>query len=263
MVLSVRGSDIHLLSGQWGRRLNRFIANRMHRVVAVSEDIANKLADAGVQRENISVIYNGVDGRFCPGDRQASRGTLHIPSESFVLLFVGLLVPVKGIDVLLEALSPWRDQSGWKLYIVGDGPLLAALKERCAEEGIASQVHFVGRRSSQEIPQWMQAADVLVLPSHSEGRPNVVLEAQASGLPAVATRVGGTPELIREGEAGLLVEPGAAAPLREALEILREDGPRRREMGAQARAHIESGEHSWEHSAATLHALYRSVLEEA
>ncbi|MEC8646676.1 MAG: glycosyltransferase, partial [Candidatus Latescibacterota bacterium] len=206
VVLSVRGSDIHMLSGRWGRRLNRSIANRMDRVVAVSEDIAKKLADAGVERRRISVICNGVDGRFCPGDRQAMRWCLRIPNYYFLLLFVCLLVPVKGVDILIEALSTWRDQPKWKLYFVGDGPLLAALEERCEEEGIVQQVHFVGRRSSQDIPKWMQAADVLVLPSHSEGRPNVVLEAQSCGLPVVATRVGGTPELIREGETGLLVE---------------------------------------------------------
>ena len=263
LVLSVRGSDMHMLSGQWGRRLNHFIASRMDRVVAVSEDIAKKLADAGVEREKISVVYNGVDGRFCPGDRPAVRDTLQIPSKTFVLLFVGLLVPVKGIDVLVEALSPWRDRSGWRLYVIGDGPLLSPLKERCLDEDIASQVCFVGRRSSQEVPQWMQAADVLVLPSHSEGRPNVVLEAQACGLPVVATRVGGTPELIRDGETGLLVEPGAVARLREALEVLWKDGPLQRRMGEQARKHIEMGEHSWEHSANALHTLYRDVLEEA
>lgn len=263
VVLSVRGSDINMLSGQWGRRLNQFIASRMDRVVAVSEDIAQKLAEAGVQREKISVIYNGVDSRFCPGDRLAARGNLQIPSEPFVLLFVGLLVPVKGIDVLIEALSPWRDRPGWKLYVVGDGPLLAALRERCLEEGVESQIDFVGRRASQEISQWMQAADVLVLPSHSEGRPNVVLEAQACGLPVVATCVGGTPELIRHRENGMLVEPGAVAPLREALEVLWKDGPLQRRMGEQARKHIETGKHSWEHSANALHALYCDVLEEA
>ena len=138
------------------------------------------------------------------------------------------------------------------------------LKERCLEEGIASQVDFVGRRSSQEIPQWMQAADVLVLPSHSEGRPNVVLEAQACGLPVVATRVGGTPELIREWGNRPARRTRCGGPAARGVG----DAPERRpaskgEMGEQARALIEKGEHSWEHSAATLHALYRSVLEEA
>lgn len=263
MVMSVRGSDIHMISGKWGRRLNQFIASRMDRVVAVSEDIAKGLAEAGVAREKISVIYNGVDDRFCPGDRTAVRDALQIPSKSFILLFVGLLVPVKGVDVLIEALSLWRDRPGWKLYIIGDGPLLSPLRERCLDEGIASQVCFVGRRSSQEVPQWMQAADVLALPSHSEGRPNVVLEAQACGLPVVATRVGGTQELIRDGETGLLVEPGAVVPLREALEVIWKDGSLQRRMGEQARKHIDTGENSWEHSANTLHALYRDVLEEA
>ena len=85
----------------------------------------------------------------------------------------------------------------------------------------------------------------------------------ACGLPVVATRVGGTPELIRDGKTGLLVEPGAVAPLREALEVLWKDDSLQKRMGEQARKHIETGEHSWEHSANALNALYRDVLEEA
>ncbi len=261
-VLSVRGSDINMLSGGFMQRVNRAITSRMDRLVAVSEDIAEKLVGAGIDRSKITVLYNGVDARFQPGDRSEARRQFGLPEEPFMLLFVGLLVPVKGVEVLLEALAGWNDTAAWTCLLVGDGPLQGDLEARCAEWGIADRVRFVGRRSSAEIPRWMQAADVLVLPSFSEGRPNVVLEAQACGLPVVATRVGGTPELIQDGKTGLLVEAGQVEPLRHALRSLYENRARCRAIGSQARAHIEEGGHTWEDNAAALDALYDEVLEE-
>ena len=263
IVLSVRGSDVNLFNRGILRRLNGYITGRMDRIVAVSADIREQLAAGGVEREKIAVIYNGVDERFCPGDRERQRQVLEIPHDHFVLLFVGLLVPVKGVEILLEALEAWQGESNWTCLLVGDGPLSDELKARCVELGVADAVRFVGRRPSGEIPQWMQAADVLVLPSYSEGRPNVVLEAQACGLPVVATRVGGTPELVCDGETGVLVDSGSAEQLRIALDALRKEPARRSEMGRQARRHVEESGQTWARSAEALHALYADVLEES
>lgn len=261
IVLSVRGSDVNLFNKGVLRRLNGYIAGRMDRIVAVSADIGEQLAAGGVEREKIAVIYNGVDERFCPGHREEQRRVLDIPTGHFAVLFVGLLVPVKGVEILLEALSAWRAEPNWICLLVGDGPLLDELNARCTELGVAHAVRFVGRRPSQEIPQWMQAADTLVLPSYSEGRPNVVLEAQACGLPVVATRVGGTPELVRDGETGLLVDRGSVEQLRAALSLLRRDPSRRSTIGFQARRHVEESGQTWARSAEALQALYADVLE--
>lgn len=262
IVLSVRGSDINLFKSGVLRRLNGYITRRVDRVVAVSAAIGEQLAAGGVERKKIAVIYNGVDERFCPGDRDGQRRALDIPTDHFTVLFVGLLVPVKGVELLLEALAAWRDEPNWTCLLVGDGPLLNELKARCAELGIAHAVRFVGRRPSGEVAQWMQAADALVLPSYSEGRPNVVLEAQACGLPVVATRVGGTPELVRDGETGLLVDSGSAEQLGAALATLRHQPDRRCQMGLQARQHVERSGQTWARSAEALHALYADVLGE-
>ncbi|MBN62234.1 MAG: hypothetical protein CME20_12830, partial [Gemmatimonadetes bacterium] len=181
LVLSVRGSDIHLVDKGLLAVLHRRIYGWMDAVVAVSEDIATKLGQCGVPRDKVIVVPNGVDSRFQPGDRAAARREFDLPAEGRVVLFVGLLVPVKGLELLVEALSLLEGEKPLCL-LVGSGPQQESLERTAAELGLTDHLRFVGRRPSDEIPRWMAAADLLVLSSLSEGRPNVVLEAQACGL---------------------------------------------------------------------------------
>jgi glycosyltransferase involved in cell wall biosynthesis len=257
VVLSVRGSDINLLKGRWMGRLNRWIYRRVDRLIAVSQDIAAKLEGAGVPREKIRVVYNGVDGSFCPGDRQQARAALGLPGGAFVLLFVGLLVPVKGPGVLVEALERLADPQLF-CALVGGGPLREPLEARVRAGGLGERVFFAGTRPTAEIPRWMQAADALVLPSLSEGRPNVVLEAQACGLPVIATRVGGTPELVRDGINGVLVDRGDPGELARAITTLKQDEETR---GRLAAAGLHSAEGcTWEASARQVRLIYEELL---
>jgi glycosyltransferase involved in cell wall biosynthesis len=137
------------------------------------------------------------------------------------VLFVGNLVAVKGVDVLLKAWSRLAAAgvlgSEDRLAIVGDGPERGRLQAQAEALGLGPRVAFAGAVAFAEVPRWMAASDVLCLPSRSEGTPNVVVEALASGVPVVATRVGGVPELVRQGENGLLVPPEDAPALAEAL----------------------------------------------
>lgn len=260
LVLTVRGSDIHLLEKGMVRRLHRMIYGWMDRVVAVSEDIGRKLADAGVDRSKIRVVYNGVDERFQPGDREEVRRRLDLSEDGFILLFVGLLAPVKGIDVLLEAMRRVDDRR-LLCVLVGDGELREELQRQAEGSGLGEQVIFAGRQPSQEIPVWMQAADLLVLPSRSEGRPNVVLEAQACGLPVIATRVGGTPELICDGENGLLVESDDPEGLAQGIRGLMEDEEGRSRLGRAGRESLLREGLTWDACACRMQEIYREVLE--
>ncbi len=255
VVLSVRGSDIHLLEGKWMSRLNRWIYRRMEMLIAVSQDIAVKLEQAGVAKEKIRVVYNGVDSRFIPRDQHAARAELGLPDQAFILLFVGFLVPVKGVEVLLAALERLGDTQ-WYCALVGGGPLETDLKAQA--RGLGSRVLFAGVQPTERIPRWMNAADVLVLPSFSEGRPNVVLEAQASGLPVIATRVGGTPELIRDGQTGLLVDSGDPEQLAQAIARLQQDRQGRCQLAWAGRQSAQA--YTWEASALEVRGIYDQLL---
>ena len=260
LVLSVRGSDIHLVDKGLLAVLHRRIYGWMDAVVAVSEDIGAKLAACGVAPEKIKVVPNGVDSRFQPGDREEARRQLDLPEGDFIALFVGLLVPVKGLDVLVEAVAGLPGDKPL-CVLVGEGPEQPELERIAADRGIADRLRFVGRRPSDEIPLWMTAADALVLPSYSEGRPNVVLEAQACALPVVATRVGGTPELVEDRVTGLLVDSGDAEGLGEALGRLRADASLRTALGRAGRTQAEGM--TWAASAEKMVAIYSDLAEAA
>jgi glycosyltransferase involved in cell wall biosynthesis len=262
LVLSVRGSDLHLMGRGWRRGLNQKVYAWMDRIVAVSQDIGRKLAESGVPSHRIQVVYNGVDPRFRPLERQAMRQRLGLPEQGFIVLFVGLLVPVKGVDVLLKALAQGGNENRL-CALVGDGPWRRDLEQQVEAAGLSGRVLFAGQRPADEIPCWMNAADLLVLPSLSEGRPNVVLEALSCGLAVVATRVGGTAELVRHGETGWLVESGDAAGLAQAIDRLRRDEPLRQRLGQAGRQSIQEGGLTWAASAQKVQAIYQELLEAA
>lgn len=257
VILTVRGSDFHLTSSGAGTRLNRFIYQHMTSVLTVSQDLARQMSASDIVAD-LHVVTNGVDARFHPQDAKGCRAELGLPDEGFIVLFVGLLVPVKGLDHLLDGLQQLLDLP-LTCVLVGDGPLEEHLRGRLAD-GLEDRVVFAGRQSALEVPKWMAAADLFVLPSLSEGRPNVVLEAQACGLPVIATAVGGTPELIEDGVSGMLVAPGDAGALANAIRVLVMDSALRQRLGLAARERIVSGEYSWDASAERTCQIYTSVL---
>jgi glycosyltransferase involved in cell wall biosynthesis len=219
VVLQVHGSDILLLDQVPSRRRRTEEAVRAaDAVVAVSHDLADHLVRMGVEPSKIRVIHDGVDRTlFAPGDKSQERAALHLPPNERILLFVGNLLPVKAIDVLLRACaeSPLNGNA-FRLVVVGQGPLQAPLADLARQLGVADRVRFAGPLPQADLPHWYRAADVFVLPSHSEGVPNVLLEASACGTPWVASRVGGIPEIAHLG-ASRLVPPNAPAELAAAI----------------------------------------------
>jgi len=220
LVAMVLGSDLNALPNRGLRRAQvRWALRRSSAVVAVSEGLGQKARELGVSANQLRVQHNCVDGKlFQPGDRRAARERLGLPLERPVLLFVGNLKPVKGVDVLVEAVSrlPEALRSRLLVAIVGSGDLEAGLRSRAAELGLEEQVRFVGRRPHAEVPTWLTAADALCLPSRMEGCPNVILEALASGRPVIASRVGGIPELMDD-SCGALAQPESPADLARAI----------------------------------------------
>ena len=198
VVVQVHGSDVKLLDQFPTRRRRTAEAlTGADGVIAVSRDLRDRVVGLGVPADRVTVIYDGVDPQvFHPGDQTSARAAANLPGgwpAAPVLLFVGNLVAVKGIDVLLRALASLDSQA--RLVVVGAGPERDPLARLAGELGVADRVTFLGSLPQAVLPDWYRAADLFVLPSRSEGVPNVLLEASACGTPWVATRVGGIPEM--------------------------------------------------------------------
>lgn len=206
----------------WQRLLQRFLFNRVHINLTVSAILGDFIADTfGVRRERFLPIINGVDtGHFCPAPalREELRSGMGLDGM-FVVGSVGRLVPVKDYSTLIRAFALLvQHHDHCRLMLVGGGPEGQPLKALAQELGIADKVLFTGRRS--DVAQLMNTFDVFALSSLTEGLSNTILEAMATGLPIVATRVGGNPEIVFEGRNGHLVSTGDAAAMAEVLEQL-------------------------------------------
>jgi len=205
----VHGSDVKLLN-QYPARLRRTAdaLKAADGVIAVSRDLVNQVSALGVDSQKVRLIYNGVDASvFRPGLKNEARERLGESGDSPLLLFVGNLFPVKGLDVLLNAFADLiTDTPSARLVIVGQGHLREALERQAAGLGIGSQLNFLGPLPQERLADWYRAADLFVLPSRSEGVPNVLLEASACSCPWVASNVGGIPEIAQFGQC-LLVPP--------------------------------------------------------
>jgi glycosyltransferase involved in cell wall biosynthesis len=193
-------------------------------VVVVSTPLRERILSEGIPPEKVVVVPNGVDPSLFRGAAPGDGGGTVPPREEGTrrILFVGQLVEVKGIPTLLRALALLAGSGATdvRLHLVGEGPLRDSLEGLSEELAVSPFVRFEGQRPHGEVPGWMASSDLLVLPSAREGCPNVVLEALASGLPVVASRVGGIPDVVGTGQ-GILVPPGdpeaLASALREAL----------------------------------------------
>jgi glycosyltransferase involved in cell wall biosynthesis len=216
--VKVHGSDLNLIAKMpSARRVLARVLPRADAMITVSGPLGEEIAALGVPRERIHLVPNGVDtSLFRPQDRAAARAELGLPLDRPVVLFVGRLEPQKGLVELLDAFGRVRaSRPEAMLVLVGDGVSRAAAEEAAREHDGALRV--VGPQPLTRVARWVTACDVFTLPSHAEGTPNVVLEALASGRPAVATRVGGIPDVLASPDAGVLVAPRSAEDLARGL----------------------------------------------
>jgi glycosyltransferase involved in cell wall biosynthesis len=220
--------------------IDRFCLRFMDRVVCVSEGQADRVRGAGVPAEGVAVIRNAIrTDRFSdpdPGGRQELQALFRTP-RSRIVVAAGRLSPEKGFGVLLTAARRVveRDPSlGFVLF--GDGALRATLARQIQTAGLREHVILAGFRT--DLDYLLPCCDLVVLPSFTEGLPNVILEAFAAGLPVVATAVGGTPEIVADGVNGYLVAPGDDATLaRRILDALASE-EERQAMGQRGRERV-------------------------
>ena len=211
------------------------------RIIAVSNRVKHFYVHrAGIHPDKITVVYNGIEAnRFgATGDISLKKKELGIKDEELVLGVIGRLVPQKGHIYFLRALNELSKRQSLRGLIIGSGPLDRELKDAAQAIGLNGKVIFTGLR--QDIPQLLNLVDVLVMPSLREGLPIIALEAMAAGVPVVATNVGGNPEVIIDGETGLLVQPRNAEALKNAINRLITDKDYSRTLVKKARFRIES-----------------------
>ncbi|HEX7090785.1 MAG TPA: glycosyltransferase [Longimicrobiales bacterium] len=237
--------------------LQRRAFRRFDAVVAVSRPLGEALGRAGVPRHRLHVVPNAWPGDRHLEERDAARRALGVPADAFHIGWVGRLSPEKGPDVMLEALGQLRDLP-FVASFIGAGPEQPALERRAARLGLAKQVLWHG--VLPEAGRWFRAFDVLVLSSRSEGTPIVLFEAMAAGVPIVATRVGGVPDVLGEG-AALLVEPEAPAAIARALRAIHEAPAAAAERARAARERL-AREFSMEPWLARYEAIYRAVARQ-
>lgn len=234
-------------------------------IIATSEVYARTSPILSAQRERVVVVMNGVDSqRFnpkVPADETRSRFKLH---DNKVILFVGALTAwhgYKGLEVLMKAVALLKDQfPEAKLLIVGEGELVTEYRQLAKDLGILDRAIFVGDIPDSELPKYYASSDIFVLPSkdRSEGFGLTILEANATGKPAIGTRVGGIPSVIRDGYNGLLVRPNDPQALAEAIRSALSSEALLSQMGKNARTWAE--QHDWSIVAEQTESLYKRAL---
>jgi teichuronic acid biosynthesis glycosyltransferase TuaC len=217
-VIKLHGSDMNVVARLPGpRRGLAWALPRAERVVAVSEPLRRAAIDLGAVPEHVDVVPNGIDrARFCPRDRATARRSLGLATPGEIILYIGNVEHHKGSLDLVRAFGIMKGRKNVSFVVVGDGAAMGECRALASELGV--DVSFVGAKPHDDIPKWMAACNVLVLPSWNEGTPNVVLEALACGRRVVATRVGGTPDVITSDALGILVPPKDPAALAVAIE---------------------------------------------
>jgi len=235
------GSDVMVLpdvvSGL--RRIQARALAELDLPLAVSEEIARRFEEMspGCRPPHLVRLARSVDQFHPAADREAVRREHGFAEQDVVAVYVGRVEEAKGMGDLLEALPELLESHPrLRLVLLGDGPYRAPLLE-AGERVRAGSVLAPGRVASSDVPGYLQAADLFVFPSHSEGLPQAVLEAMNCGLPVVATDVGGTSEAVKEGETGLLVPAQDPRRLGEAISRLVADASLRQRLGAAGLAY--------------------------
>jgi glycosyltransferase involved in cell wall biosynthesis len=262
VVAGLHGSDVNYgFQLPYSKRAMLDAFRRCKAVITRSEAMRQALLREGLPRELIFCVYNGVDrDLFHLVERSDACARTNLDPHVKRILFVGHLVTVKGLTYLMDAFHALgRDEFGapLELVLIGEGTDRRKLEAQARKLGVRQRVRFLGRRSHAELCAYFNTADVFCLPSLNEGLPNVVLEAFACGVPVVATRVGGVPELVNSENLGFLAQPANSRSLADALRhALRRSWDRQQILR-------EIRQYDWKHSTDVTHELLQYAAGKA
>jgi glycosyltransferase involved in cell wall biosynthesis len=270
LAVGLHGSDVFLAEKRSARALTRWALARARLLTGCSPELVERVCRVGFPAADSRVIPYGVDAELFrpdPSRRRIWRERLGVPPDAPLLLGVGRMATKKGFQVLLAGLGRlFAAAPGAHLVLAGDGDRRAEF--RALASGFADRVHFPGTVEHDELPDLYRAADLFTLPAvhdargNVDGLPNVVLEAMASALPVVASRISGIPLAVEEGRTGLLVAEGDGAALVSALAAILSRPDRGRSLGDAGRARVEQ-ELTWDAVAARYRDAYRETLVRA
>lgn len=254
VILTAHGPDINYLQeGGLIAKVARFILKKVDKVITVSDSIKKKVIAFGASADKVITIPNGVPDQ---------NTFLNLPPKDGVdysVLFVGRLVPQKNVQFLLKAINLLKNKlPEIKLVIVGDGPQRGKLEDYVRKKSLEKQVSFEGAKPREKIYDYFQKADLFVLPSTIEGLPIVILEALAAGKPIITTPVEGVPEIIKNGENGLIVESNDVNELANSVIKLFEDKSLRDRLIANSRKTIRK-KYNWADIAQHTKDIYKTV----
>jgi glycosyltransferase involved in cell wall biosynthesis len=265
----LHGSDVFVAERVAAARVVAHrVFNRAGAVTACSSDLASRAIALGAAPDRMDVIPYGVDtGKFAPDAnvRADRRKSLGLAPDAPLIFTAGRLVRKKGFEYLIDAVSMLDSHQDAVLAIAGTGDLANELSARATSAGVAARVRWLGDVPQGDVATWLAAADVAVVPSvrdasgNVDGLPNTVMEALASGTPLVATPVGGIGSVVEDGRTGILVPERSPADLAAAIGVLLRNPSRRAEIGARARAAVQS-RYGWAQVARRYESAYERAL---
>jgi len=255
-IVNCHGSDVYM---PWRLKkiISRSVLKEANAVIALTKDMKKRIESFRINLKNIFIIPNGIESEnFKDLSKVDFRNGIKINNSENVLLFVGTLKAVKGVEYLIQAMNVIREKKpNTKLLIAGEGEERARLEGLSKKMGLENYIYFLGRIDNKNIPKLMLSSDIFILPSLSEGLPVTILEALASGLPIVATRLEGVAEIIKDGQNGFLVDIKNPKQIAEKILFLLSDGNAKKNISFN---NIKKSEkYSWDSIANKLTEVYR------
>lgn len=258
LITTLRGEDVtrvkKSLLSKWALVTCLWLSDA---VVTVSEAMAQTLRSGFPRYANkVHFIPNGVESSLLSLKRSTGSRV-----DRFRILTIGSLIPRKGIDTIIRSIAEVAEAAEVQLTVIGSGRLEDHLRRLAAELGVAERVEMIGAVAPSQIGHYLNAADVFILASHSEGRPNVVLEAMAAGVPVIATDIDGIRELVRDGRNGLLFHPNDHRGLCRQIRRLLESNDEREKISAAGRRFIVDSGLTWENTGRCYEEIYRRLVK--